>query len=180
MKRGRLAAWSGSRMARRRLAAARRWRSLERVLRSGAPPNGGIEGGVRAPALSLRCFDALGRFSRHWSSGILAAVAGARRKVLDTREGFVEPELAALAARQHGVVSRRQLMAMGLRSAAIGRRIDAGRLHRVHLGVYAVGHPLLSRHGRWMAGVLACGTGAALGYDSAAVLWDLVRSDAGT
>jgi predicted transcriptional regulator of viral defense system len=107
------------------------------------------------------------------------AVAGARRKVLDIREGFVERDLAALAARQHGVVSRRQLLAMGLGAAAIGRRVDAGRLHRVHLGVYAVGHPVLGKHGRWMAAVLACGPGAALGYESAAVLWDLGRGDAG-
>jgi hypothetical protein len=53
----------------------------------------------------------------------------ARRKVLDMRARFVEEGLAALATRQHGVVARRQLLALGLVAAAIGRRLDAGRLH---------------------------------------------------
>ena len=91
------------------------------------------------------------------------------------REGFVEEDLAALAERQHGVVARRQLLALGLGPAAIGRRVDAGRLHAIHAGVYSVGHPLLSVYGRWMAAVLACGPAAALGYASCAALWDLRR-----
>ena len=102
-------------------------------------------------------------------------MAAARRKVLDMRARFVEEDLAALATRQHGVVARRQLLALGLGAAAIGRRLDAGRLHRVHAGVYAVGHPVLGVYGRWMAVVLACGPEAALGYASAAAFWDLRR-----
>jgi predicted transcriptional regulator of viral defense system len=104
-------------------------------------------------------------------------MASARRKVLDIREGFVERELAALATRQHGAVARRQLLAIGLGPAAIGRRVDAGRLHRVHLGVYAVGHPTLTLDGRRLAAVLACGPDAALGYASAAALWGLRRTE---
>ena len=42
---------------------------------------------------------------------------------------------------------------------------------RVHRGVYAVGHAALSREGRWMAAVLACGAGAVLSHHSAAVCW---------
>jgi hypothetical protein len=57
----------------------------------------------------------------------------------------------------------------------IHRRILAGRLHRVHRGVYAVGHANLSIEGRWMAAVLACGEGAALSHRSAAELWGLLR-----
>src|SRR3954447_20984747 len=91
------------------------------------------------------------------------------------RQGFVEQELAELARRQHGVVARRQLLARGFTASAIARRVEAQRLQPVHAGVYAVGHPLLSHYGRWMAAVLACGPGAALGYGSAAALWDLRR-----
>jgi hypothetical protein len=103
----------------------------------------------------------------------------ARRKVPAEREQSVEQRVAKLAARQHGVVSRRQLLEGGLSSAAIGRRVEAGRLHPLHHGVYAVGHPVLTVNGRWMAAVLACGPGAALGYTSAAALWDLQRSASG-
>src|SRR4051812_13177285 len=99
----------------------------------------------------------------------------ARRKVPAMRQGFVEQELAELAAGQHGVVAWRQLLARGLSASAIGRRVAAGRLHPVHTGVYAVGHPLRSHYGRWMAAVLAGGPGAALGYGSAGAVWDLRR-----
>lgn len=76
--------------------------------------------------------------------------------------------VAGLAGRQHGVVARRQLRAEGLHESAIDRRVSAGRLHRVHPGVYAVGHAALSRTGRWMAAVLGGGEGAVLSHRSAA------------
>jgi very-short-patch-repair endonuclease len=89
----------------------------------------------------------------------------------DTADG----RAAELAARQHGVVTRRQLEAMGLGSRAITIRVREGQLHRVHRGVYAVGHRALSLHGRWMAAVLACGDGTVLSHGSAAALWGLLR-----
>jgi very-short-patch-repair endonuclease len=82
-------------------------------------------------------------------------------------------EMARLAAEQHGVVSRAQLLRLGYTGAAIGRAEAAGRLHRVHRGVYSVGHPRLSRHGRCRAAVLACGRGAMLSHESAAWLWGI-------
>ena len=42
-----------------------------------------------------------------------------------------------------------------------------GRLHPVVRGVYAVGRPELTRHGRWMAAVLSCGPEAVLSHESA-------------
>lgn len=63
--------------------------------------------------------------------------------------------IAALAARQYGVVARRQLVALGIGRRAIAFRIERRRLHPLHRGVYAVGHALLSVEGRWMAAVLA-------------------------
>lgn len=77
----------------------------------------------------------------------------------------------ALVRRQHGVVARRQLLELGLGPRRIERRIASGRLHPVWRGVYAVGRPLLDRHGRWMAAVLACGPDAVLSHSSAAALW---------
>jgi very-short-patch-repair endonuclease len=87
-------------------------------------------------------------------------------------------ELAALATRQHGAVATRQLRALGLTTQAISQRVGAGRLHRIHHGVYAVGHRVLTVRGRWMAAVLACGPDAVLSHASAAALWDLRRSAA--
>ena len=72
----------------------------------------------------------------------------------------------ALARRQHGVVTRRQLLELGFSREAINHRIERGRLHRVYDGVYAVGRRELTRHRRWMAAVLACGDGAALSHAS--------------
>ena len=81
--------------------------------------------------------------------------------------------LAELADRQHGVVSREQLIRLGLKPGAIGRRIRAGRLHQLHPGVYSVGHRVLSRKARWMAAVLASGPDAVLSHWSAAALWGI-------
>nr|MBA2546349.1 type IV toxin-antitoxin system AbiEi family antitoxin domain-containing protein [Solirubrobacterales bacterium] len=75
-----------------------------------------------------------------------------------------------LARRQHGVLSRRQLLDAGISAKAIKHRVTKGRLHRLHVGVYAVGWPEPTRHGRWMAAVLACGSGSALSHASAAAL----------
>jgi very-short-patch-repair endonuclease len=85
----------------------------------------------------------------------------------------------ALAAEQHGVVTRRQLLDLGLSAQSIQHRLTRGRLHRVYRGVYAVGRPALDREGRWMAAVLACGPGAVLSYGSAAALWGIGQKPPG-
>jgi hypothetical protein len=87
----------------------------------------------------------------------------------------LEPRSQCSCTAQHGVVTRAQLRALGLEESAIDRRVAAGRLHRVHRGVYAVGHRVLNGNGHSMAAVLACGRGAALSHVSAAALWDLRR-----
>jgi very-short-patch-repair endonuclease len=87
----------------------------------------------------------------------------------------VDARLGEIAARQHGVVSLKQLEELGLSRYAVAKRAKKGRLHRVHQGVYAVGHRAPSWHGRWMAAVLACGEGAVLSHGSAASLWGLLR-----
>ncbi len=82
--------------------------------------------------------------------------------------------VARLAERQHGVVAFGQLLALGVGERSVHRRIEAGRLHAIHRGVYAVGHPKLTAKGVWMAAVLACGSRAALSHRSAAELWELL------
>ena len=84
-----------------------------------------------------------------------------------------ESEIATLAEDQHGIVARRQLIGMGLGEDAIDGRVRRGGLHRLHPGVYAVGHRVISREGRWMAAVLACGSGTVLSHHSAAALWGI-------
>ncbi|HKP20972.1 MAG TPA: DUF559 domain-containing protein [Thermoleophilaceae bacterium] len=83
--------------------------------------------------------------------------------------------IADLARRQHGVVSRIQLLGLGMGADAIEWGMKRRRLLRVHRGVYAVGHLALTRNGRFMAAVLACGEGAALSHFSAAVLWGILE-----
>ncbi|MGH2715309.1 MAG: type IV toxin-antitoxin system AbiEi family antitoxin domain-containing protein [Thermoleophilaceae bacterium] len=81
--------------------------------------------------------------------------------------------LARLASRQHGVVTRRQLEALGIRGTAVTRRIATGRLQRLYRGVFAVGHVQRTREGRWIAAVMACGPGAVLSHLDAAALWKI-------
>jgi hypothetical protein len=84
-----------------------------------------------------------------------------------------------LAGRQHGMVARRQLLALGFNAREIEHRVGRGRLHLVMRGVYAVGWPRLTRERRWMAAVLACGEGAALSHRSAAGLWRIGEEQRG-
>ena len=80
-------------------------------------------------------------------------------------------ELAELLEPQHGVVTFRQLRELGFSKGHISRAYEARRLHRIHRGVYAVGHARISNHARSLAAVLACGSGAVLSHHSAAWLW---------
>ena len=83
--------------------------------------------------------------------------------------------IGAIADGQHGVVSHWQLLEAGLSPAAIGRCLDAGRLRRLFLGVYAVGHVALKREGWWMAALLACGPESAISHEDAAVALGIGR-----
>lgn len=92
-----------------------------------------------------------------------------------------------LVARQHGIVARAQLLALGFSAAAIQHRIDYGRLHPVARGIYAVGWPYLDKRRRWATAVLAAagaaptdfagepylGGGTVLSHRSAAALWGI-------
>lgn len=68
-------------------------------------------------------------------------------------------------------------MSCGLTQSGINKRAEAGELHRVHRGVYALGRPDLSAQGRWMAAVLACGSNASLSFAKAAALHEVRQSE---
>ena len=66
-------------------------------------------------------------------------------------------EVASRAGEQWGVLSLLELRECGLNRKAVAVRVRSGRLHRLHRGVYAVGHANPPREGRWPAAVKACG-----------------------
>jgi hypothetical protein len=90
-----------------------------------------------------------------------------------------ENEIARIAGRQHGVVTAAQLYALGIGKNGVTRRLRAGRLHRLHRSVYAVGHAAPSERQRFMGAVLACGDRAALSHQSAAYLWKFLKPEEG-
>lgn len=84
--------------------------------------------------------------------------------------------MAALAARQYGVVTREQLNSLGYSDDAIDRALATGRLHAWQRSVLAVGHQGLSRHGLCMAAVLFRGSGALISHQSAIWLWGFEKT----
>jgi Transcriptional regulator, AbiEi antitoxin len=90
-------------------------------------------------------------------------------------KGRTHHAVAKLATDQHGVVSIRQLVDLGFSRANISSEVARGRLHRVHRGVYGVGHTNIPHLGQCLAAILCCGDGAVLSHRSAAWLWGLTR-----
>lgn len=84
--------------------------------------------------------------------------------------------IRTLAEAQHGVVSTQQLLKLGVGEDMVWSRRVGGLLIPLYQGVFALGHRRLSREGRWMGAVLACGPGAVLSHFSAGHLWDLCGS----
>ena len=78
-----------------------------------------------------------------------------------------------MVRRQHGVVTRADLLMLGFSRRGIEHRVATGRLHLISRGLYAVGRRDLTPHGRWMAAVLVCGEHAMLSHRSAAELWGI-------
>ena len=87
--------------------------------------------------------------------------------------------VARVAAAQHGVVTRAQLEAIGFGRGAIAHRLAQARLHRLHRGVYLVGHPVAPPLARELAALLACGPGAVLSHRTAGELWGLLPAGEG-
>jgi very-short-patch-repair endonuclease len=88
----------------------------------------------------------------------------------------VDGIISELAGRQHGVVARRQLLALGISKRALDGRLADHRLVPLYLGVYAVGHRVLTPQGYRHAAVLACGPSALLSHKTAAAVWELLAT----
>ena len=103
-------------------------------------------------------------------------------RLMERREWLeMHPDARAvrLASVQRGATSGEQLRIVGFSRAAVGHRIKVGRLHRLHLGVFAVGRPDLDALGAETAALLACGPGTVLSHRSAAALWGFAEPPAG-
>jgi very-short-patch-repair endonuclease len=75
------------------------------------------------------------------------------------------------------VVTHAELVALGFSPRAIEHRVRMRRLHPKARGVYAVGSPDLTREGRWMVAIKACGPHAVLSHLSAAVLYGIWKKE---
>ena len=80
--------------------------------------------------------------------------------------GTLEMRLNEVAARQHGVISRTQLIDLEMPASRIDHWVRSGRLTRIHQGIYRVG-PISSPHTHLLAAALACGDGAVVSYRTA-------------
>lgn len=87
-------------------------------------------------------------------------------------------EIARIAARQDGLISRQQLRRQGATDNQIAHSLSANRLIQVHRGVYAVGHGAVTRRARLRAATMV-GPGVALSHTSAAEWWAIVGGRTG-
>ncbi len=94
-------------------------------------------------------------------------------------EGTEHPDVlvARLAARRWGVVTAAELAALGLSRTAVEWRVRRGRLHRLHRGVYVVGHAFPPLEACFLAAVKACGPRAWLSHHAAAAHLGLLPWD---
>lgn len=81
-----------------------------------------------------------------------------------------------VASRQLGLITTAQLEMAGIGRGRIARRMKHGTLHRIHRGVYLLGHRVLLPSALELAGVLACGAGSLASHRSAASLWGLASA----
>lgn len=82
--------------------------------------------------------------------------------------------IARRAALQHGVVTRTQMRADRISDTQIKLRLKRKQLHRLYVGVYAVGHRDLTRTGRALAAAWSAGPRGVL-FDVAAAAQHGVR-----
>lgn len=82
-----------------------------------------------------------------------------------------EGRLRSLAAGQHGLVARDQVLALDVSDREIGWRIAAGRVEQLHPGVYYLNATPATWKTDVLAGVMAAGADALASHRTAGVLW---------
>jgi very-short-patch-repair endonuclease len=98
----------------------------------------------------------------------------ATTRARDEIPGWPDRAIAVLAAEQRTIVTRRQLLDLGVCRQAITRAVARGRLYAIHRGVYAlVARAALPAFALEQAAILACGPSAVLSHESALALWGL-------
>jgi predicted transcriptional regulator of viral defense system len=83
--------------------------------------------------------------------------------------------VAKIATAQGGVISLEQLRDEGVSPKVTADRGRGSIYHRIHRGVYTVGHRAVARNTLLRAALLACGDGAVVSHGTAAAfhgLWD--------
>ena len=99
---------------------------------------------------------------------------GGFERVVKQVVGWPDREIAAIAAAQQAIITREQLLELGLGRGAINHAVDRGRLHQRHRGVYSlVPSRALPPLAIERAALLACGPGALLSHHSAAAVWGI-------
>jgi Transcriptional regulator, AbiEi antitoxin/Protein of unknown function (DUF559)/AbiEi antitoxin C-terminal domain len=94
--------------------------------------------------------------------------------MVSKRNSDLKTFLEDAASSQFGVLSRIQLRELGMTRSAIQHAVEAGRLHPVFRGVYALGRAEIGERGRLFAAVLACGDGSVVSHRTAAALMGLL------
>jgi very-short-patch-repair endonuclease len=102
-----------------------------------------------------------------------------REEDLDPAVVHVDLLIGRVAARQHGVITTRQLAALGAGRGAVAHRVERGLLHAMHRGVHLWGAPGAGLPARSQGAVLACGADALLTHDASAALHGFRRPPAG-
>jgi hypothetical protein len=87
------------------------------------------------------------------------------------------PRAIKVAAGQWGVIGSQQLRHCGVPKSTISRWEAEGRLHLIHPGVHALGHPSIPMEGRLVAALLYAGSESGLSHATAAWWWRLLDEE---
>jgi very-short-patch-repair endonuclease len=114
------------------------------------------------------------RTHKHLGDAYVAKIVGARAIWHFLQGGGTKDRAVAwIAGQQLGLITIAQLAVVGLSRGEIAGLVERGALHRLHRGVYLVGHSVLLPGARELAAVLACGRTAMVSHRSAARLLGL-------